>query len=81
MFRAGTPVSRLMLLRVTETTLKLARTYGDLLAVAYPAKHVDAISAIVGTARWPGPALVWMDATKGVAVMRDTPPRGITLGR
>jgi transcriptional regulator with XRE-family HTH domain len=74
-------VSRLLLLRVTSTTLQVARTYGDVLKAAYPARHADALAALTGTNTWPGPALVWMDVSAGRATFRSSPPRGIDVGR
>jgi transcriptional regulator with XRE-family HTH domain len=76
-----TNVSRLLLLRVTTKNLEVVRTYADLMAAAYPANHTEAVAALTGTSRWPGPALVWMDVTNGKATLRSTPPRGISLGR
>jgi transcriptional regulator with XRE-family HTH domain len=78
---ARSNVSRLLLLRVTTANLQLARTYGDLLAAAYPARHADAIAALTGAQAWPGAALVWLDVTNSVGRLRRIPPRGITLGR
>jgi hypothetical protein len=74
-------VSRLLLLRSTRATHQIVATYTDLLAAAYPAPHADARAALTGTGVWPGPALVWMEVTKGVGSLRQTPPRGIPLGR
>ena len=73
-------VSRLLLLRSTRATRRVVATYADILAAAYPAKHADAVAALTGTAPWPGPALVWMDVSKGIGSLRQEPPRGIRLG-
>jgi transcriptional regulator with XRE-family HTH domain len=81
MLRSEMSVSRLLLLRVTKLTMEVARMYGDLLAAAYPARYADAVSALTGTASWPGPALVWMDVEQGVGRLRSMPPRGVALGR
>ena len=73
--------SRLLLLRSTRATREVVATYTDLLAVAYPAPHADALTALTGTGSWPGPALVWMDVANGIGSLRQGPPRGIRLGR
>jgi transcriptional regulator with XRE-family HTH domain len=79
--RPGADVSRLLILRVTRATLEVARTYGDVLAAAYPARHVDTLAALTGSQPWPGPALIWMDVMKGKATLREAPPRAVALGR
>jgi hypothetical protein len=79
--RGATSVSRLLLLRSTHATREVVATYSDLLAAAYPAKHADIVTALTGTASWPGPGLVWMDVGSGVGSLRHEPPRGIRFGR
>jgi transcriptional regulator with XRE-family HTH domain len=76
-----TNISRLLILRVTAKNMEVVRTYDDLLAAAYPARHSDAVAALTGTQPWPGPALVWMDVANGRAALRSAPPRGIAVGR
>ena len=52
-------VSRLLLLRSTQSTRHVVTEFGELLAAAYPARYADLLAAITGTAPWPGPGLVW----------------------
>jgi len=75
------PVSRLLLLRSTVATRAVAATYRDVLGVAYPARMVDALAALSGTAPWPGPAIVWCHSDASGARLLDGPPRNIDLGR
>jgi transcriptional regulator with XRE-family HTH domain len=74
-------VSRLLLLRSTQSTRHVVTEFSELLAAAYPARHADLIAAITGTAQWPGPGLVWCDVGADGARILDRPPRGIRLGR
>ena len=53
-------ISRLLVVRRTRTTLAVARDVARQLRVAYPAHPDDALAALVGTAPWPGPAIVWI---------------------
>jgi transcriptional regulator with XRE-family HTH domain len=78
---AGPPPSSLLLLRDHPSTRAVAIRYADYLSTAFPARHRDAVEAIVGQARWPGATIVWMTVTKGVATIREEPPRGVTVGR
>lgn len=73
--------SSLLRLRDHVSTRGVAAQYGDYLRTAFPAAHQDAVAALVDGAPWPGPAIVWMTVTGGVATMRDEPPRGVSLGR
>jgi transcriptional regulator with XRE-family HTH domain len=45
-------------LRWTQSTRHVVAEFAELLAVAYPARHVDLLAAITGNAPWPGPGLV-----------------------
>ena len=74
-------ISRALLLRNTRSTRAVAGTFERALATAYPARHADAVAALRGVRPWPGPAVLWAEVTGGTAVLRDTPPRGISLGR
>lgn len=78
---ADRSVSRLLLVRSTAATRKVAMTYPDLLSAAYPAMHASAVATLTGTADWPGPSLVWMDVGNGIGVLRTAPPRGVPFGR
>lgn len=53
-------ISRLLLVRRTRATRRVAAEFSRQLAVAYPAHPDDAAAALTGTATWPGPALVWI---------------------
>jgi transcriptional regulator with XRE-family HTH domain len=74
-------VSRLLVLRVTRATRELAVAFGEVLAVAYPARAGDAYDALCGGTPWPGAAVLWADVDAGRARLRDRPPRGVQVGR
>jgi transcriptional regulator with XRE-family HTH domain len=74
-------VSRLLLLRSTQANRHVVSEFGDLVRVAYPARYADLIAALTGTARWPGPGLVWCALDGDDARILERPPRGIRLGR
>lgn len=74
-------ISRLLVLRSTQTLRELARAYEATLRAAYPARAGDAVAALTGTAPWPGPAIVWVVVEGGVGRLLDGPPRGVRLGR
>lgn len=81
--------SCLLLLRSTEANRRVVREYGGLLAAAYPARYADVLSALTGTAGWPGSGILWCHVERvprsrgGAAVARilEHPPRGVRLGR
>lgn len=77
----GPPPSSLLLLRDHPSVRAVVIQYSDYLATAFPARHRDAVQALTGDAPWPGAAIVWMAVSKGVARLRDDPPRGVTVGR
>ena len=60
-------VSRLLVVRRTKATRQVAHDFAAQLRVAYPAHPDDAVSALAGTTRWPGPALVWAVIEHGAA--------------
>jgi transcriptional regulator with XRE-family HTH domain len=74
-------ISRLLVVRVSASTLAVAREYEHLLAAAYPASTAAAFEALVGTAVWPGAAILWADVSAGRARIRSSPPRGVEVGR
>ena len=74
-------VSRLLLLRNTGANRELVRAHHELIAAAYPASHAAALAALTGKSPWPGPALIWAEATRAAARVLDRPPRGIYGGR
>jgi transcriptional regulator with XRE-family HTH domain len=53
-------ISRLLVVRRTRATRRVAADYGRQLRAAYPAHPDDAVAALTGTSPWPGDALVWM---------------------
>jgi transcriptional regulator with XRE-family HTH domain len=77
----GPAASTLLLLRSTESTRAVARQYEATLAAAFPGRAVDAIAALAGAARWPGPAIVWMHVRGLQAALLGGPPRGVRVGR
>lgn len=60
-------VSRLLIVRRTRATRRVAAEFAAQLRLAYPAHPDDAISALTGTDPWPGPALVWAVVEHGRA--------------
>jgi transcriptional regulator with XRE-family HTH domain len=74
-------VSRMLLLRSTQATRHIVTEFSELLSAAYPARYVDLLDAITGTAAWPGPGLVWCAVGDEGARILERPPRGIRLGR
>lgn len=60
-------ISRLLVVRRTRATRQVAAEFAGQLRVAYPAHPDDAITALTGTAAWPGPALVWAVIENGKA--------------
>lgn len=59
--------SRLLLLRRTRATRRIAAEFAGQLRVAYPAHPDDAIASLTGTTPWPGPAMVWAVIENGAA--------------
>jgi transcriptional regulator with XRE-family HTH domain len=53
-------ISRLLIVRRTRATRQVASDFARQLVIAYPAHPDDAMAALIGTAPWPGPALVWV---------------------
>ena len=66
---AGDPpsISRLLVLRSTAATRALERTYGHVLAAAYPADTREIVAALTGTTPWPGAGILWMAVEGGRA--------------
>ncbi len=81
--RDGEPVtSRLLVLRSTVETRRLAREFEETLRAAYPARAADVVAAFTSaTAPWPGPGIAWMHVEGGRAELLDGAPRGVRLGR
>jgi transcriptional regulator with XRE-family HTH domain len=77
----GSTISRLLVLRSTAATRAAAASYRDLLSVAYPAPHAELLAALLGTAAWPGPGILWCVTAGSQATLLAAPPRGVRLGR
>jgi hypothetical protein len=81
-FEGGVPASSLLLLRSTESTRAIARTYESTLMAAFPGRSADAFAALTSsTARWPGSAILWARVEAGRAEILGSPPRGVRVGR
>jgi transcriptional regulator with XRE-family HTH domain len=52
-------ISRLLVVRWTRQTRAIAAEFPRQLAAAFPASPDDALDALTGSSRWPGPALIW----------------------
>jgi transcriptional regulator with XRE-family HTH domain len=74
-------VSRVLLLRSTQSTRAVVAEYADLLAAAYSARATDAYRALTSEASWPGDALLWCHVVGDQATVLDRSPRGIRVGR
>jgi transcriptional regulator with XRE-family HTH domain len=53
-------IGRLLVVRRTRATRRIAAEFARQLRTSYPAHPDDAIAALTGRAPWPGDALVWM---------------------
>ena len=74
--------SRLLVVRSTVETRRLARDLEETLRAAYPARAADIVAALTSaTAPWPGPGIAWMRVEGGRADLLDGLPRGVRLGR
>jgi transcriptional regulator with XRE-family HTH domain len=63
----GATASGLLLVRSTAATRAVAAEYAAYLATAFPARHEDAVAALVQGSAWPGASMVWMEVSKGRA--------------
>lgn len=52
-------IDQLLIVRRTRATQTVARDFARHLAIAFPAHPEDALAALMGTAPWPGSALIW----------------------
>jgi transcriptional regulator with XRE-family HTH domain len=75
------PVSRLLVLRSTAATRKIARQFELTLRTSYPARTADAVRSLCVGDAWPGDAIVWVRIDGDVVELMDSPPRGVSLGR
>jgi transcriptional regulator with XRE-family HTH domain len=53
-------IGRLLVVRRTRATRRVAAEFARQLRTAYPAHPDDAVAALTGTTPWPGDALAWM---------------------
>lgn len=80
-FEGGPPASSLLLLRSTEATRAIARTFEATLSAAFPGRAADAYAALTSPAApWPGNSILWARLDSGRAELLDRPPRGIRVG-
>jgi DNA-binding XRE family transcriptional regulator len=75
------PVSRLLVLRSTERTRSLARTFEATLRAAYPARTRDATDSLRTGSEWPGHAIIWIRIDGDRVDILEGPPRGVRVGR
>lgn len=74
-------ISRLLVLRSTERTRGLARTFESMLRTAYPAHTRDAVDSLRTGSPWPGDSIVWIRIDGDRVELLDGPPRGVSVGR
>jgi transcriptional regulator with XRE-family HTH domain len=58
-------VSRLLIVRSTRTSRRVASEFTRQLRAAYPAHPADALASLAGDAPWPGASLVWARIAAG----------------
>ena len=74
-------ISHLLVLRSTERTRSLARTFASVLRTACPARTRDAVDSLRTGAPWPGDSIVWVRIDGDDVQLLDAPPRGVSVGR
>ena len=74
-------VTSMLLLRSTRQTREVAASFAATLSTAFPARTVDVLDALRGSAAWPGSGIVWARVDDGRAEILDAPPRGCRVGR
>jgi transcriptional regulator with XRE-family HTH domain len=78
---SGRSVSRLLIVRSTESTRDVVRRYAAIFSAAYPARTADVVESLTNGQPWPGDGIVWMRLEGGVAELLSHPPRGVPVGR
>jgi hypothetical protein len=68
--------SKLLVLRSTESTRGVARTFEATLRAAYPASTREAVESLRTGSPWPGDAIVWIRIEGDRVDLLDGPPRG-----
>ena len=74
-------VSKILILRSTEATRSLARSFEATLRAAYPASTRRAVESLRTGSPWPGDAIVWIRIDGDRVELLDGPPRGVAIGR
>jgi transcriptional regulator with XRE-family HTH domain len=74
-------VSRLLIVRSTESTRAISRQFAATLSTAYPARSTDVFDALTRGSPWPDNGMVWMRVENGSATLLEHPPRGVRVGR
>ena len=75
-------VSRLLILRSTVSTRRLAQEFEATLAAAYPARTSDVVTALTTPdVPLPGDGIVWMHLEGRRCNLMAHPPPGVRLGR
>lgn len=81
-FEGGPSPSRLLVLRSTERTRAIVRTYEATLGAAFPGRAADAYAALTSAdGQWQGSTILWARLESGRAEILDAPPRGVRVGR
>jgi transcriptional regulator with XRE-family HTH domain len=75
------PISRLLVLRSTNATRKIASQFESTLRAAYPAPARAAVNSLRNGTPWPGDSLIWVRIEGDLVEVMDGPPRGVALGR
>ena len=75
------PVSKLLVIRSTEATRAVARSFEWSLRAAYPASSRAAFDSLCAGSPWPGDAIVWIRIDGTTVSILDGPPRGVAVGR
>jgi transcriptional regulator with XRE-family HTH domain len=79
---AAPRIERALVLRSTRVNRDVVARFSETLAAAYPARSVDAYSALTGSdTPWPGNALLWATVEGDAARILERPPRTIPIGR
>lgn len=74
-------ISRLLVLRSTFATRRIASQFEATLRTAYPARSRDAVRSLTEGGPWPGDAIIWVRIEGDVVELLDGAPRGVAVGR
>jgi transcriptional regulator with XRE-family HTH domain len=83
LFRVATvETSRILIVRSTAGTRAVVRDLEHAFSAAYPARTIDALTALRDPLRpWPGPAIIWVNLHGRRATVMDGPPKFVSVGR